>query len=39
MKDLLKTAAKVGIAVIALRLIGFLLVVALVVWAITALLF
>lgn len=38
MKDLLKTAAKVGIAVIAVRLLGSLLVIALIIWAITALL-
>ncbi len=38
MKNIIETAAKVGIAVILLRLVGFLIVVALIIWIISALL-
>ena len=39
MKNILGTVAKVGIAVVLLRIVGFLVVAGLVIWIISALLF
>ena len=38
MKDILATLAKIGIAVVALRLLGFLIILALLIWLIANLL-